>query len=254
MPSKRSLPGLLGTEPPAKPARRIPPAVEQRGAPEAADALAHGLPRHHHVARHLQVLVHRLAGDEQMHDLARSLEDQVDAEVAHDPLDGYGLLAAGTERVGGLVAAAPPDLHGIVDDAPATLGVVELRDRGLEADVVATAVRHRATQLRHRLHGEGVRRHGTDLLGDGVVLADGATPLHALARPLTGDLETALPGGDRRDREREPTGVEGDETQLQAFAHLPQYVLVGHADIAEANHAVVDRLQAHEVAAVLDLH
>src|SRR5207249_11378778 len=110
------------------------------------------------------------------------------------------------------------------------------------------------TLFRSRFHGERVRRHGTDLLGDRVVLADGPTPLHSLARPLAGDLEAALAGGDRGDGKREPPGIESDQAQLQALAHLPQHVLVGDADVGEAHHTVVDRLQAHEVAAVLDFH
>src|SRR5438132_102289 len=108
----------------------------------------------------------------------------------------------GPKRIGGLVAAAAPDLHGVVDDAPSTLGVVQLGDRGLETDVIAAAVRHRAAQLGHRFHGERVRRHGADFLGDRVVLADGPTPLHSLARPLAGDLEAALAGGHRGDGKR----------------------------------------------------
>ena len=200
------------------------------------------------------MLIHCLAGDEQVHDLARAFEDQVDPEVAHDALHRHGLLAPRPQRVRGFVAAAAADLHRLVDDAPPGLGVVQLRDRRLEADVVPAAVRHRAAQLRHRLHGERVRRHRADLLGDRVVFADGPTPLHSLARPLTGNLEAALPGGDRGDWEREPSGIEGDQAQLQTLSHLPQHVLVGHPDVGEAHHPVVDGLQTHEVAAVLDFH
>ena len=39
------------------------------------------------VARHAQVLVDRLAGDEQVHDLGRALEDAVDPQVAQQLLD-----------------------------------------------------------------------------------------------------------------------------------------------------------------------
>src|SRR5439155_15439342 len=86
---------------------------------------------------------HRLAGDEQVHDLARALEDEVDPEVAHDALDRHGFLPPRPQRVRGLVAATAADLYRLVDDAPAGLGVVQLRDRRLEPDVVAAAVRHR---------------------------------------------------------------------------------------------------------------
>src|SRR2546430_15513917 len=63
------------------------------------------------------------------------------------------------------------------------------------------------------------------------------------SRPLAGDLEAALAGGHRGDGKREPSGIERDQAQLQTLAHLPQHVLVGHADVGEAHHAVVDRLR-----------
>jgi hypothetical protein len=44
------------------------------------------------------VLVDRLAGDEQVHDLRRALEDPVDAHVAQELLGRDRLLAAGLER------------------------------------------------------------------------------------------------------------------------------------------------------------
>src|SRR5205823_9231793 len=192
------------------------------------------------VARHLEVFVHRLPGDEQVHDLARPLEDQIDAEVAHDALDRHGPLSPGTQGVGRLVAAAAADLDRVVDDAPAGLGVVQLGDRGFEADVVTAAVGHGAAQLRHGLHGEGVGRHGADLLGDRVVFTDGAAPLHALARPATRDLEAALPGRHRRDGERQAPRVQRDQGELQAFAFAPQHVLPRHAHVLERYDAVVD--------------
>jgi hypothetical protein len=42
------------------------------------------------VAGHREVLVDRLAGDEQVHDLRRALEDPVDAHVAQELLGGIG--------------------------------------------------------------------------------------------------------------------------------------------------------------------
>src|SRR5213592_4717111 len=65
---------------------------------------------------------------------------------------------------------------------------------------------------------------------------------------------SSVAAGKRGDGKREPSGIERDQAQLQTLAHLPQHVLVGDADVGEAHHAVVDRLQAHEVAAVLDFH
>jgi len=50
------------------------------------------------------------AGDEEVHDLARAFEDQIDTEVTHRPLDGDRALPAGAQRVRSLVAAAAADL------------------------------------------------------------------------------------------------------------------------------------------------
>src|SRR5439155_131341 len=83
----------------AKPAGRIPPAVEARGADQAGQPFARRLARHHDVAGDLEMLVHRFARDEQMHDLRRALEDQVDAEVAHDALDRHRGFAGAAQRV-----------------------------------------------------------------------------------------------------------------------------------------------------------
>jgi hypothetical protein len=82
------------------------------------------------VAGDLEVLVDRLAGDEQLHDLARALEDAVDAHVAEELLGRDRLLAAVAQRLGGLVAAAAADLDQVVEDLPAHLRPVQLRDRG----------------------------------------------------------------------------------------------------------------------------
>ena len=60
-----------------------------------------------------------------MLDLARPLEDAVDAHVAHDPLDRVALLAAAAQRRRGLVAAAAADLHEVIDALPRHLRVEE---------------------------------------------------------------------------------------------------------------------------------
>ena len=251
---ERSELGVLGPEAPADPAGRIPPGVEPRRARQPGQALPQRLPGQHHVPGDLQVPVDRLAGDEQVHDLARALEDQVDTEVAHDALDGHRLLAPGSQGVGGLVAAAAADLQRVVDDPPPRLGVVQFRDRRFEPDVVAPPVGHRAAQLGYRFHRERVRRHRPDLLRDGVVLADRLAPLHALVGPGAADLQAPLGGGHRGDGQRQPAGVEGDEGELETLALAPQHVLLGDPHVREAHHAVVDRLEPHEMAAVLDVH
>src|SRR5260370_41489921 len=62
--------------------------------------------------------IERLARDEQTHNFARSLENQVDPAVSQKPLDGYRLLAARSERLRRFVAAPAADLHGVVDESP----------------------------------------------------------------------------------------------------------------------------------------
>src|SRR5260221_4412794 len=62
--------------------------------------------------------IERLARDEQTHNFARSLENQVDPAVSQKPLDGYRLLAARSERLRRFVAAPAADLHGVADESP----------------------------------------------------------------------------------------------------------------------------------------
>src|SRR6476620_10744785 len=55
-------------------------------------------------------------------------------------------------------------------------------------------------------------------------------------------------------RKREPAGVEGGERELQSLPFAPENVLARHANVREANDTVLDRLEAHEPAAMCDLH
>ena len=103
-----------------------------------------------------------------MHDLGRALKDAVDAHVAQSLLDRHGLLATRVERLGRLVAAAAAYLHELVDDGPAHLRAEQLRERGLDADVVLLVVGKTARDIQHRLEAEGARGDVGDLLGDGV--------------------------------------------------------------------------------------
>src|SRR6266699_6495983 len=111
--------GVPRPQAPAQPARRVPPPVERRGTAQTGQALPHSFSRQDDVAGDLEMLVHGFARDEQVHDLRRTLEDQVDPEVAHDALDGDWRLAPRAQRIGRLVAAAAADLDRVVDDAPA---------------------------------------------------------------------------------------------------------------------------------------
>ena len=146
----------------------------------------------HQVARHLQVLVDGLPGDQQVHDLRRPLEDAVDAHVAQHLLGRYRLLPPPGERLRGLVSAAAADLDHLVGGGPAELRPVELRERGLDADVVALVVGQAAGHVEHRLEAERRARQPGEFLRDRVVLADGLAPLRALGRPLARDLERVL--------------------------------------------------------------
>ena len=76
----------------------------------------------------------------------RALENQIDARVAHRALDRDRLFAARAQRIGGLVAAAAANLHGVVHAVPRALGVEQLRDRRLETNVVPAALVERGRQ------------------------------------------------------------------------------------------------------------
>src|SRR3712207_9100882 len=62
------------------------------------------------------------------------------------------LLAARLQRLGRLEPAAAADLHELVDDAPAHLRGVQLRDGGLDADVGLLVVGQAARHVRSEEH------------------------------------------------------------------------------------------------------
>ena len=137
-------------------------------------------------------MIHGFACDEQPHDFRRPFEDQIDAEIAHRTLDWNRRLAASTKRIGGLVAAAAANLQRIVDDAPAVLRVVHLCNSRFEANVIAAMLRESDRQAGDRLHGERIRCHHPDLLGNRLVLADGRSPLNSFVRPPTRNIQHRL--------------------------------------------------------------
>ena len=143
-------------------------------------------------------------------------------------------LAARLERLGGLVAAAAADLHQLVDDLPAQLGRVELRDRRLDPDVVRLVVGEPAGDVEHRLQPERARGDERDLLRDRVVLADRLAPLDALGGELARDLRRPLRGADADRRQREPPGVERRQRDLEALALLADHVLRRDEDVRRA--------------------
>src|SRR5262245_66678862 len=82
------------------------PAAVKRAGPRCSSALASkvrlGIDQ---VTRNGQMGIDRLARNEQVHDLGRSLKDSVDPEVAQQLLDGHRPLASGPQRRGRLEAA-----------------------------------------------------------------------------------------------------------------------------------------------------
>ncbi len=179
--------GVPRPERPAQPPGGVPPGVEGQDAGDGPELGRERLAGVHQGSRHLQVLVHHLAGHEQVHDLGRALEDLVDAVVAHHALDRDRVVAPRGEGLLGLVPAPAADLHRLVHDLPGPVGDPLLRRRRLEADVVAAAVGHLGGEAGHRLHGEGAGGDVGDLVGDRLVLADRLAPLHALVRPAAHD-------------------------------------------------------------------
>src|SRR3954451_14504488 len=121
--------------------------------------------------------VHRLAGDEEPHDLAGALEDQVDAIVAHHSLDWVGALAPASETVRRLIAAAALDLERVVHDPPAHLSAPHLGHRGLEREVCVAPVGHKRSEIAYRPHRKNPARHIPDLLCEAIVLPDRLAPL-----------------------------------------------------------------------------
>ena len=169
---------------------------------------------------------------------------------------GDRLLAARRERLLGLVAAPAADLHRVVDDLPGAVGVPFLGRRRLEPDVVAAAVGHlgrRGSAIASIAKVCG--RHVGELVRDRLVLADRLPPLHALAGPAPADLEADL-GACRPSRPGSTSRpvLSVVERDLEAPALGADQVLGRHAHVGERDHRVGERAQAHEVAAVLDLH
>ena len=238
---------------PAEVLGRIPGRVVRTGLGRGGELLAGRRLRLQNLVAALHVRVDRLAGDEEVLDLARPFEDAVDAHVAHDPLDRIGLLAARAQRLRRLVAAAAADLHQVIDHLPRHLGVEQLRHRRLEAQVDVAAVRQPRGQPYDRLHGERVRRHPGDLRGHCLVLADRHAPLHALVRPLLRDVGHAPADGRAARGDGQPSGVERDQRELETLPLAPQHVLVRNVEVLEADQRVADAAQPHELAAMDDL-
>src|SRR5438105_2209049 len=81
----------------------------------------------------------------------------------------------------GLVAATAPDLDHLVGHEPGHLRAPEFCDGRLDANVVPLLVGQRARQLDDRLHRIGGGGDESQLLRNGVMLADRPPPLHPLS-------------------------------------------------------------------------
>ena len=183
----------------------------------------------------LEVLVHRLARHEQVHDLARALEDPVDAVVAHHALDRDRRLAARLERALGLVAAAAADLHGVVDDLPGAGGVPLLGRRRLEPDVVGRRGRpSRLARSATASIAKVVAAMSAIMCAIASCLPIGWPHCTRAAAQLAADLEAALGGAHRAVGDRQPAVVERGERDLEALALLADQVLARHAHVVEA--------------------
>src|ERR1700745_2117799 len=87
---------------PAEIARRIPRRVVRAGLRRPRELLAGRRLGLQECVAALHVRIDRLAGDEEMLDLARAFEDAIDAHVAKDPLDRVAFLAALAQGTRGL--------------------------------------------------------------------------------------------------------------------------------------------------------
>ena len=110
----------------------------------------------------------------------------------------------------------------------------------------------RADDVEHRLETERAAGDEGQLLRHGVVLADGATPLHSLVGPFAGDLGRPLRCADGDRHERQPPRVQRAERDPQAVTLAGDPVLLGNEHVLQDRHGVLDPAQAHERVAVHD--
>ena len=190
--------------------------------------------------------VHGLAGDEQAHDFGGALEDRVDAHVTQISLDGVRRVSAREQRGVRLVAAASSDLQRVVYDAQAGFRCPQLGDRGFESNVEGLRVGHSRCELDHRLHCEGFSGHPAEHLCDGVVLAYLTAPLNAGPGPISAHLERAFARRGAERGQRQASGVQRDERELQSLALCPQQILAWHLHIGEAKDSVGESVEPHK--------
>ena len=102
----------------------------------------------------MQVFVDGFARDEEVHDLARALEDEIDSVVAHCSLDSNTRLAARREGAFGLVAATTSNLQGLIRELPVPNGVPFLCCGRFQTYVGILVIGELAHDVCDRLHRE----------------------------------------------------------------------------------------------------
>ncbi len=86
------------------------------------------------------------------------------------------------------------------------------------------------------------------------MLSNRRSPLLPLRGPGSCDLQAALARRLARRRQRQAPGIERDQRQLESLALSPEHVLDRHLDVGEADDAVLQCPEAHEVEPLDDLH
>ena len=200
------------------------------------------------------MLVHGLARNKEAHDFARALDNQVDAQIAHGPLDRNAFFSAAAQGIRGFIAAPAPYLHRVVDDAPNRLGTEKLRHGRFQADVGFFLVSEPRGKPRHTLHGKGGGCHGSDFVSDGIVMADGRAPLLAFHSPFARHIQAPFGRAACGRGNGEPPRVQRDQREFQPLAQAPDDIFLGHFHVFETHQAVLNTVKAHEAAAVCGLH
>ena len=195
-----------------------------------------------------EVLVDRLAGDQQVHDLRRALEDPVDAHVAQRLLDRDRLLAAGLQRLRrsrsrgrrGSASArrrpSSPSRRRRASRSPPRCGC--------RSSCRRPGARRRRASPRGRTRSPAMN---AIFCATASCLPTGWPHWTRSARPLAGDLRRPLRDADADRRQREAAGVQRRQGDLQALALAPDQVLLRDEDVLEQRHRVLDAAQAHEL-------
>src|SRR5437868_2748578 len=120
---------------PTQPLLRIPARIERAGTKHRLNPRGHRQLSVENRATYLEMRIERFAGNEEPHDLARTLEDRVDAAIAQKALYRDWLIPASGQRFGRFVTAPAAHLHRIVRNLPGHLGGPHLAHGGLDPQI-----------------------------------------------------------------------------------------------------------------------